>query len=170
MLSVSWWTLSIRPLKPIAILEDGSTLPCDLLICATGFNQDLAFLPRHVQKEFLDEHENLLLHKHILPPGVPNLTFNGYNSSLFCPTYSEAARLKLEWLDARNNGKHAHGTNLVPFSLHSIEDTLKDINLQLGTFGTIRQWLLPVRPSDYAGLGAQLCKRIDEANGAKFQP
>ncbi|KAJ1022422.1 hypothetical protein NDA16_003411 [Ustilago loliicola] len=179
--------------KPIAILKDGSTLPCDLLICATGFNQDIPFLPRHVQKKFLDEHENFLLHKHILPPGVANLTFNGYNSSLFCPTSSEAAtlwiaahlagltnlpseeemreaaKLKLEWLDARSNGKHAHGTNLVPFSLHSIDDTLKDIDLQLGTWGTMRQWLLPVRPGDYAGLGAQLGKRIDEANAGRLK-
>ncbi|SPO27735.1 related to Dimethylaniline monooxygenase [N-oxide forming] 3 [Ustilago trichophora] len=179
--------------SPVAILKDGSTLPCDLLVCATGFHQDVPFLPAHVQKKFLDENDNFLLHKHILPIGVPNLTFNGYNSSLFCPTSSEAAalwisahlagltklpsdedmleaaKLKLEWLDARSNGKHAHGTNLVPFSLHSIDDTLKDIDLPLSTFARVRQWLLPVRPKDYADLGPKLGKRIDEANRANMK-
>ena len=177
--------------KLVAVLKDGSTIPCDLLVCATGFHQDVPFLPAHIQKKFLDENDNFLLHKHIMPIGVPNLTFNGYNSSLFCPTSSEAAalwisahlaglttlppedemleqaKLKLEWLDARSNGKHAHGTNLVPFSLHSIDDTLNDIDLPLGTFARIRQWLLPVRPSDYASLGPKLGQRIDAANQAK---
>ncbi|CDR87229.1 related to Dimethylaniline monooxygenase [N-oxide forming] 3 [Sporisorium scitamineum] len=179
--------------EPIAVLKDGSTLPCDLLVCATGFHQDVPFLPVNIQKKFLDENDNFLLHKHILPIGVPNLTFNGYNSSLFCPTSSEAAalwisahlaglthlppedemleaaKIKLEWLDARSNGKHAHGTNLVPFSLHSIDDTLQDIDLKLGTFTTIRQWLLPVRPRDYACLGAKLGQRIEEANQAQLK-
>ena len=174
--------------KPVAVLKDGSVLPCDLLVCATGFHQDVPFLPVNVQKKLLDENDNFLLHKHILPIGVPNLTFNGYNSSLFCPTSSEAAalwisahlaglthlppedemlqaaKIKLEWLDARSNGKHAHGTNLVPFSLHSIDDTLQDIDLGLGRWAVARQWLLPVRPSDYAGLGARLGSRIDEAS------
>lgn len=179
--------------RPVAVLKDGSTLACDLLICATGFHQNVPFLPVDIQKKFLDQNDNFLLHKHILPIGVPNLTFNGYNSSLFCPTSSEAAALwisahlaglthlppedemlqaakqKLAWLDARSNGKHAHGTNLVPFSLHSIDDTLKDVDLGLGTCATIRQWLLPVRPRDYAGLGARLGKRIHEANAAKLK-
>ncbi len=175
----------------IAVLKDGTQLPCDLVICATGFHQDVPFLPAKVQQKFLDQDGNFLLHKHIMPIGVPNLTFNGYNSSLFCPTSSEAAALwiaahldgltnlpsdqdmleaakaKLDWLDARSNGKHAHGTNLVPFSLHSIDDTLQDIDLGLGTYATVRQWLLPVRPSDYAGLGSKLGKRIHQARAAQ---
>lgn len=178
---------------PVAMLKDGTTLACDLLVCATGFHQDVPFLPVEVQKKFLDENDNFLLHRHILPIGVPNLTFNGYNSSLFCPTSSEAAalwisahlaglttlpsqeimmqqaKLKLEWLDARSNGKHAHGTNLVPFSLHSIDDTLDDIDLGLGTLTRIRQWLLPVRPRDYASLGPRLGKRIEQANALKLK-
>ncbi|EST09455.1 Flavin monooxygenase-like protein [Kalmanozyma brasiliensis GHG001] len=179
--------------KPVAVLKDGSEMPCDLLVCATGFHQDVPFLSVDVQKKFLDENGNFLLHKHIMPIGVPNLTFNGYNSSLFCPTSSEAAALwisahlagltelpseaemmqaaqaKFDWLDARSNGKHAHGTNLVPFSLHSIDDTLEDVGLGLGRWATVKQWLLPVRPSDYAGLGARLGKRIDEAERASVK-
>lgn len=172
--------------RKTAILSTGEEVPLDLLICATGYNQDLPFLPPHITKSFLDPSGNFLLHNHILPPGVPNLTFNGYNSSLFCPTSSEAAALwisahlagltnlpseeqmregarrKFEWMDERARGKHAKGTNLVPFSLHSIDDTLADVGLGLGWGKVVKQWLLPVRPGDYRGLGDELGRRIRE--------
>lgn len=106
---------------------------------------------------------------------------SGYNSSLFCPTSSEVGALwiasylargtsrlpsptsrqeltrsDLEWLEERNKGKHACNTNLVPFSLHSIDDTLSDIGIQLSLGQRLMQWLLPVNPSAYASLVPKL--------------
>lgn len=89
------------------------------------------------------------MYRHIKPFGVPDLTFIGFGSSLFGATSSEASALwigaylsrgesilpaeeeqkritqqKLEWLDVRCQDKHCNGTNVVPFSLHSIDEVL----------------------------------------------
>ena len=174
---------------PVAHLSNGDTVRCDTLVCATGFKQRAKFLPESIQKSMMDERGNWLLYRHILPIGIPNLTFNGYNSSLFCPTSSEAAAIwivayldnqiqlpdletqrhsaktKLEWLESRSKGKHAHGTNLVPFSLHSIDDTLEDVGVNITSWARFRQWLLPVRPSDYTNLARALHQKRKATNG-----
>lgn len=62
----------------------------------------------------------------------------------------------LEWLEKRSKGKHASNTNLVPFSLHSIDDTLSDVGVQLSLGQRLLQWLLPVNPSAYQSLGPKL--------------
>lgn len=170
--------------EPVAHLSNGETLPCDLVVCATGFQQRATFLPPDVQRRLVDEQGNWLLHRHILPIGVPDLTFNGYNSSLFCPTSSEAAAIwivayldgqlalpddaaqrqaaeeKLQWMDERSKGKHARGTNLVPFSLHSIDDILEDVGINITPWARLRQWLLPVRPADYTVLAQRMHARM----------
>ena len=167
-----------------ALLSDGQTVPCDMVVCATGYQQKTPFLSQDIQDKMLDEDGNWLLYRHILPIGVDNLSFNGYNSSLFCPTSSEAAALyiaahltgkldlpsrqeqmdrtvhEVAWLEERSKGKHAHGTNLVPFSLHSIDDVLDDLGVNITAWARFRQWLLPVRPSDYAGLGQKMREKF----------
>lgn len=170
--------------RPTAFLNNGEAIPCDMVVCATGFQQRASFLPEDVQRSMLDDEGNWLLHRHILPIGIPDLTFNGYNSSLFCPTSCEAAALwivahldgqialpdeetqrriareKLDWMEERGKGKHAKGTNLVPFSLHSIDDILDDVGINVTQWARFRQWLLPVRPADYTNLSREMHRRI----------
>ncbi|PWN91861.1 FAD/NAD(P)-binding domain-containing protein [Acaromyces ingoldii] len=172
-----------------ATLSDGSFVPGDIIACGTGFRQQTpAFLPEKDQATLIDEKSHWLLYRHIKPLYVEDLTFNGYNSSLFCPTSSESAALwigaylskgdamlpkleeqvratkeKLAWLDKRSMGKHASGTNLVPFSLHSIDDTLNDIGLNIGPFARLKQWLLPVDPTAYRHLPSRLKSKLSQA-------
>lgn len=69
------------------------------------------------------------------------------------------AETTLAWMDTRSQGKHAHGTNLVPFSLSNIDEMMSDLGAKIPTLGYIKEWLLPVDPTAYKGLGAQLRTR-----------
>lgn len=73
----------------------------------------------------------------------------------------------LAWMEERAQGKHAHGTNLVPFSLSNIDEMMDDLGLSIGWLATIKQWLLPVDPTAYSGLGEVL--RLRQRAGKKLE-
>jgi hypothetical protein len=83
--------------RPAAELDDGTRLPADLIVCATGFTQGVPFLPADVTEQVLDERGNFMLYRQIRPVGVPGLYFNGYNSSFFSPLNAEIAAI---WIAA----------------------------------------------------------------------
>jgi dimethylaniline monooxygenase (N-oxide forming) len=175
--------------------EEVKDIKADVIICGTGFHQRAPFLPSEIHDKLTDANGNWIgLYRHILPIGIKDLTFNGYNSSLFCATSSEVAALwiaayleggilnlpseteqsqkalaRFQWLDERAHGKTAHGTNTVPFSLRPIDDMLKDLNLHLSTFDSLMQWLLPVNPSAYSRLNAALKARIEAKHSATLR-
>ena len=100
-----------------------------------------------------DEGGNFELFRRILPHEVPNLTFCGYNSSLFSTVNAEvgavwtAAHLagalalppvedrrkqvarELDYMNARTHGKHARGTSVIPFSIRNIDEMLADLGV-----------------------------------------
>ncbi|MEV0724966.1 hypothetical protein AB0I37_19575 [Micromonospora purpureochromogenes] len=41
-------------------------------------------------------------------------------------------RTRLAWMTARTSGKHARGTNIIPFSMHNIDEVLDELGLNLG--------------------------------------
>ena len=82
---------------PAAELDDGTRLPADLIVCATGFTQGVPFLPAKVARRVLDERGNFMLYRQIRPADVPDLYFNGYNSSFFSPLNAEIAAV---WIAA----------------------------------------------------------------------
>ena len=84
-------------------LSDGSLCPADVVICGTGFRQEVPFLPRHVQERLVDGDGNFALYRQILPIDVPNLTFAGYNSSFFSPLSAEMAAA---WIGSYLAGQH----------------------------------------------------------------
>jgi len=124
----------------------------------------------------------------ILPHGVPDLTFAGYNSSLFSPLSAEMSAVwiashlaglhqvppvqerrrmvaeRLTWMDKRTNGHHARGTNIIPFSMHNIDEVLGELGLNIGKGTRARQWLLPVNPKSYRKVTNELKKRYQQAN------
>jgi hypothetical protein len=83
--------------KPAAELDDGTRLPADLIVCATGFTQGVPFLPAPVQQRVLDGRGNFMLYRQIRPADVADLYFNGYNSSFFSPLNAEMAAV---WIAA----------------------------------------------------------------------
>ncbi|WP_225010437.1 flavin-containing monooxygenase [Novosphingobium percolationis] len=157
-----------------ARLSNGRIVPADIVVCGTGWHQRVDFLPPDVRDHVTDELGNFRLYRSMIPVGVPRLLFNGYNSSFFCQLNAEigavwlAAYLtgalvapdaasmnaeidaRLAWMNARTGGKHCKGTNIVPFSIHHIDELLEDLDLELPWSTRTVQWLRTVKASDFA--------------------
>ena len=102
---------------PKAQLDGGESIPADLVIAATGFEQDTPFLDEAVNVR--DEDGNFELFRRILPHDVPNLTFCGYNSSVFSTINAEIGAV---WTAA-----YLAGALAVP----PVEDRRKQVILEL---------------------------------------
>ncbi|MHC1559669.1 flavin-containing monooxygenase [Actinomycetospora sp. C-140] len=172
---------------PHVELDDGSVLPADLLVCATGFRQGVPFLPADVAERLVDERGNFLLYRQILPVAVDDLTFAGYNSSFFSPLNAEMAAVwiasllagrldlpdrdelrgevdaQLAFMDAATDGHHCRGTKIIPFSLHNVDEVLGDVDLDISRGARFKQWLNPVDPAAYAGVTRRLVERLGTA-------
>ncbi|OZF26143.1 NAD(P)/FAD-dependent oxidoreductase [Rhodococcus sp. 14-2483-1-2] len=166
--------------RPMVELRDGTQLKADLVLCATGFRQGTPFLDDAIQTRILDRDGNFLLYRNIRPADVPNLYFNGYNSSFFCPLNAEIAALwiaadlqnaldlpsedemrrsaqkQVEFFDTITNGHHSCGGNIIPFSMHNVDDVLQDIGTNISKFARASQWFRPIDPAAYAKLTARV--------------
>jgi cation diffusion facilitator CzcD-associated flavoprotein CzcO len=173
--------------RPGAELADGTVLPADLVVCATGFAQGVPFLDDAVQKQLFDERGNFALYRQIQPLGVPGLYFNGYNSSFFSPLNAEMAALwiaadlagaltlpdeetrradvagQLAFLDEATGAHHCRGTKIIPFSIHNVDEVLGDLGLQIGRLTRAAHWLNPVSPAAYRKLTPELLARLAAA-------
>ncbi|MDO5740010.1 MAG: NAD(P)/FAD-dependent oxidoreductase [Ornithinimicrobium sp.] len=169
--------------RPVAELADGTTRPADLVVCATGFRQEVPFLPQDVQQRLTDERGNFVLYRQIQPIGIPDLSFCGYNSSFFSPLSAEAAALwiachlegmlslpepeeqrrlieeRLRWMEERTEGHHARGTNLIPFSMHNVDEILDEVGVTRSKATTAKEWLMPIDPSSYRGMVEEMLAR-----------
>jgi hypothetical protein len=120
---------------------------------------------------------------------VRNLAFNGYNSSFFSPLSAEMGALciaaylggaldlpserapldatdaRLRWMEERTEGKHARGTNIIPFSMHQVDELLADMGLSIGGVQRFMEWQMPVKPGAYARVARDLHRRLDSAEG-----
>ncbi len=166
--------------RPHAELSDGTVLPADLVVCGTGFRQVVPFFDEELQRRITDERGNFVLYRQIKPIDVPRLSFAGYNSSFFSPLSAEMSAVwiahdllgtlslpeaaeqrrlvdaRLRWMEERTDGQHARGTNIIPFSMHNIDEVLAEIGSNLGPLRRSLQWLLPVDPGSYRGVTSRL--------------
>nr|WP_221381918.1 NAD(P)/FAD-dependent oxidoreductase [Actinoplanes polyasparticus] len=167
-----------------AELSDGTVLPADLIVCATGFRQGVPFLDETVQQKLFDERGNFQLYRQILPPGVDGLYFNGYNSSFFSPLNAEMAAVwitahlagavplpgpeamrrqveaQLAFMDEATDRHHSRGTKIIPFSLKNVDEVLDDLDLNISKRVRASHWLNPVDPSAYRGVTPALLGRL----------
>ncbi|MBU2666980.1 NAD(P)/FAD-dependent oxidoreductase [Actinoplanes bogorensis] len=167
-----------------AELADGTVLPADLIVCATGFRQGVPFLSEDVQRQLFDERGNFQLYRQILPPGVDGLYFNGYNSSFFSPLNAEMAavwiaahmaglapvpapdemraqvKAQLAFMDEATDRHHNRGTKIIPFSLKNADEVLDDLGLNIGRRTRASHWINPVDPSAYRGVTPALVARL----------
>lgn len=187
--------VSIQALKPgQAVLSNGETVPADIVVCGTGWHQQVPFFDSSVLQRVTDARGNFRLYRSILPVAMPRLAFNGYNSSFFSQLNCEIGALwlanhlrcglqlpppdqmnaqidrRLAWMEERTDGKHSKGTNIIPFSVHNIDELLQDMGLPLGVLTRFKQWLGPVDPSDYAVVTRQLLARHANATVAVAAP
>jgi glycine/D-amino acid oxidase-like deaminating enzyme len=175
---------------PGAGLSDGTMLPADLIVCATGFTQGVPFLPGDVRDRLLDERGNFLLYRQIRPVDAPGLYFNGYNSSFFSPLNAEMAALwiaadlagqvplpetdamrrdvdaQLAFMDTATSGHHCHGTKIIPFSMHNVDEVLGDLGLNISARVRASHWINPIDPAAYRGVTPALLKRLSPATPA----
>jgi hypothetical protein len=141
---------------PAADLSTGERLHPDIILCATGFHQRVPFFDAEVQAKLLDASGDLRLYRQILPSGVPDLTFAGYNSSTISSLNAEVVALwiaallsghnrcsarrhtqrmvsrRLRWMTERTGGHHAHGTSIAPFTIHRVDELLGDLGAYRG--------------------------------------
>jgi dimethylaniline monooxygenase (N-oxide forming) len=187
--------VSIRALQPRqAVLSNGETVPADLVVCGTGWQQQVPFFDASVLQRVTDARGNFRLYRSILPVAMPRLAFNGYNSSFFSQLNCEIGALwladllrgglqlppqeamnalidrRLAWMEERTDGKHSKGTNIIPFSVHNIDELLQDMELPLGVLTRLKQWLGPVDPADYAVVTRQLLARHAAAPAVAATP
>ena len=180
--------------RRFALLKTGEKIPADIVICGTGWRQEVPFLDADLQARIMDDRGNFRLYRCILPTGVRNLAFNGYNSSFFSPLSAEMGALwiaallggalalpsdreqltatdaRLRWMEARTEGKHARGTNIIPFSMHQIDELLGDMGLGIGGMQRFIEWQMPVKPGRYARVARELHKRLDKAPARVGKP
>ncbi|HEV7652067.1 MAG TPA: NAD(P)/FAD-dependent oxidoreductase [Actinophytocola sp.] len=172
--------------KPAAELDDGTVLPADLVVCATGFTQGVPFLPADVRSRLLDERGNFALYRQIRPIGVPGLYFNGYNSSFFSPLNAEMAAVwiaadladevplpddatmrravadQLSFMDEATDTHHCRGTKIIPFSMHNVDEVLGDLELNIPARVRAAHWLNPINPAAYRRVTPRLVRRLRE--------
>ena len=175
--------LEVQGDKTIARLSDGRVIPADIVVCGTGWHQEVPFLPAPIQEKLFDAKGNFRLYRCILPPTVKGLAFNGYNSSFFSPLSAEMGALwiadflsgkmvlpaveeqlrltdeRLAWMAERTDGKHARGTNIIPFSMHQVDELLEDMRLPIGGMQRFMEWQMPVKPGRYAKVAQRLKAR-----------
>ena len=170
--------------RRFALLKSGEKIPADIVVCGTGWRQEVPFLDADLQARIMDPRGNFRLYRCILPTGVKNLAFNGYNSSFFSPLSAEMGALwiaahlggalslpsereqleatdrRLRWMEERTEGKHARGTNIIPFSMHQIDELLADMGLTIGGMQRFMEWQVTVKPGAYARVAKALRARI----------
>lgn len=161
---------------PAVRLADGSVRLAELVVCATGYKQEVPFLTPFVRRALTDDAGDFRLFRNILPVDVPNLTFAGYNSSnlsalgaevgahwiaglltgKFVPPMPELMNSEIDeqlaWSRERTDGRHAHGASVSPFSLAAIDEMLEDLGRTLPWSTRVGQWLRPARPASYRGV------------------
>jgi hypothetical protein len=169
---------------PAAELDDGTRLPADLILCATGFTQGVPFLPADVVRRVLDERGNFMLYRQIRPVDVPGLYFNGYNSSFFSPLNAEMAAVwiaadmagavalpeppvmhrqvadQLTFMDDATDTHHCRGGKIIPFSLHNVDEVLGDLHVNIGAAVRAWHWLMPVDPGAYRRITPTVLERL----------
>jgi len=169
---------------PFAELDDGTRLRADLIICATGFTQGVPFVPADIAARLRDERGNFLLYRQIRPVDVPDLYFNGYNSSFFSPLNAEMAAVwiaadlagaitlpdpaamrdqiaeQLAFMDLATDTHHCHGGKIIPFSLHNVDEVLADLDVNVSAAVRAWHWLMPVDPAAYRRITPTVLKDL----------
>jgi dimethylaniline monooxygenase (N-oxide forming) len=162
-------------------LSDGSWLPADVVVPATGFDQELPFFAPPVRAALQDAAGVLALHRRILPIDVPRLAFSGWGHTYRSPLTAEIGAV---WLaghlagalparspeEMRRTADRYHLTHrqaaargeaqLPSGSFGALDLLLDDLGLPLPAAVRLRQWFTPLDPSSYAYLGPSLRQRL----------
>lgn len=85
-----------------ATLASGKTIQAQLVILATGFEQDLSIFSADDRSKVLAPNGDYRLYRHVVAPELKDLTFNGYNGTTAVPLTSEiTAHWIGRWIEGR---------------------------------------------------------------------
>ncbi len=172
--------------RAVAELATGEVLPVDVVVAATGWTQDIPFLPADVLEKLHDERGDFLLHRQIHPIDVPDLSFAGYNSSFFSPLSAEVSAIWIGrcsaattrcpaatrcWPSAARRwtgcaSAPTASTPGAPTSSRSRSRTstrCSPTSASAWAADPAKQWLLPIDPGDYQHVTPTLAKRLQRA-------
>ncbi|GAB3639896.1 flavin-containing monooxygenase [Spirosoma arcticum] len=163
------------------VLTNGKKITADIVVFATGFRQTVPFFDPSVSRQLRNPKGWFQLYRNVLPVDVPNLSFVGYNPSLFTPFTSELAaqysaqyikgQLNLPsaddmkdeiarhqaWLLKRAPHGHSSGTCVIPFSFHHADELMRDMRLKTRRTGNpVKEFMAPFNPGIYKGLTQEL--------------
>jgi len=167
--------------RSAARLSDGSWIPADVVVAATGFDQDLSVLAPAVREALLGPDGVLELHRRILPVSVPRLAFAGWGNTYRSPLTAEVGAV---WLaghlagvvaptsaeERRRTADRYHLTHrqaaergeaqLPSGSFAALDLLLDDLGLPLPAAVRRGQWTTPLVPASYADLVPRLRRRL----------
>lgn len=156
------------------VLSNGETISPDVLVCGTGFTQELPFLEESYRKLIFTSQGHYRLFRNIIHPLVPQLGFVGFNSSLFTTLTSEVAanwlvnymeqklslpsvkeiNAEMEYMDqwrlqGRPIASEFSGTCVAPFNYLHLDTLMKDMGLPVKVSKWPGAYLKPINPADY---------------------
>ena len=162
-------------------LADGTGLRADVVVSATGFDQDVSFLAPSVQAALTGIDGVVELYRRILPLEVPRLAFAGWGHTYRSPLTAEIGAV---WLAAyiagdlrtpapaqmrgaadRYHLTHeraaARGESQLPSgSFAALDVLLEDLAMPLPAAVRLRQWYRPIAPASYSYLLPALRRRL----------
>jgi hypothetical protein len=74
---------------------------------------------------------------------------------------------QIAFMDEAVDGHHCHGTKIIPFSMHNIDEILGDLDLNIGARTRASHWLNPITPRSYREVTPALLKRLEVADAER---
>ena len=152
---------------PVVHLEDGTALPADLLVSATGYRTDLGFLDRRTRALLHDDDGGMPLYRQTVPVRVPRLVFAGWINSFRSPIASELQALWIAgWVrgvvqPARRSRTALRGRSS-PAGLTIVDQDvwLRDLGVPVSRSRVAAELLTPFDPSAYGSLHRRLASLL----------
>jgi hypothetical protein len=168
---------------PHAELQDGVVLPVQVVVAATGFDQDLGLFAETARRALLDEHGDLALVRHTLPERLPNLAFVGWVNTfrtlvgaemqslwvaavmLGLMRVPDRARRRSQIYRLSHDAAAERGLPQLPEngSFMTVDAWLDDLGLTPSAWRRRRELFGPLAPEAYTDVLAHLRRRLDRA-------
>lgn len=158
-------------------LSEEYTVPCDLVLCGTGFKKTYAYLPETERAALGVEADGLYLYRHIFPPSVPDLAFCGSevatvsnilthalhaeyitrvlsgdlklpSPKLMAAEIAEMKAWKRSWMPETSS----RAALVMLHQTHYHDVLLKDMGLAPGRKNCLAELVMPYQPGDYDGI------------------
>jgi dimethylaniline monooxygenase (N-oxide forming) len=179
--SIRAWNVDIRQFTASeVVLDSGQKISADLVVLATGWKTDYAFLPDKLRAQLQLQADGLYLYRHMLHPAAPRLAFIGNASTISSVlTYSLQARwlgevlvgriplpnhegmrreieALREWKRRWMPASPQRGARLILHMLHYHDELVTDMGLRTlrkqGVFAPLKELIAPYQPRDYRGV------------------